>query len=467
MKWMFFRSIMALILIFYCADILAKKDQIIYGLENAEIFEGHGPAYIQAQSFLSKEKAVHYESFLESKTNYPVKITHEVKFNVVTIGPIASAAEVRKTARKITKSDRVKFSHKNTALNHKEMVVPSSSPAAQSVNNAPINLAVNTTPTSLSVHSPEGETPDSEFQLTQNASDGLAIEKEGPASPELEFTETPVANTTTSKNGISSDTNFALHNGDLSSPDDEFSSSVTESSSTSTDTHSAYQSSFIATIGGGQQHQNFASSTTINNNSGFTPPYDQDIYSTQENHQPIADAFFGLHGQREKRWLSGYSAGLFYQHLFTSNIGDTITQYSDPEFVNYNYDWDVSSDVLLSMLKVNVFRVSKISPYVLGGLGIAFNRSSDYQEYPINGIVGSRITPNFASHTTSQFAYSAGGGIDFQFWPQLIFSAEYQYQDLGKIRTGSGVGLWSGQSLNLDSYHVNAFLLNASFLFGK
>jgi opacity protein-like surface antigen len=451
MKWIFYKSIIPLIMMVFCATAFSKN--IIYGLKTAEDFKSSskGDFYIQAESFLSKSRADQYKNRISSETDYPVQITRRTKFNEIMIGPIASAAEVRKTAQAILESNQSSPHHKSHIQAKTSRVNPQS-PAK------PITLATNqisaTPGGEIPVSTPEAEAPDDEFFTSASTA----------TSSKMAVTE---KNSSDISSDITPDNEFMTSE---SSPDDEFSSSMdtTSTSSTATDTKNpaAYQSSFIATVGGGQQSQHFNSSTTVNNNSGFPAPYDQDIYTTEEDHQPVFAAFFGLHGQRDKLWLPGYSSGLFYQHLFTSNIGGTITQYSDPAFSNYNYDWDVSSDLLLGLLKINVFKVSTVSPYVLGGLGIAFNRSSDYQETPFLG-VDPRVTPNFASHTTGQLAYSAGGGIDFQFWPQLIFSAEYQYQNLGHISTGSGTYAWSGQSLSLDSYHVNTFLVNASFLFGK
>lgn len=226
-------------------------------------------------------------------------------------------------------------------------------------------------------------------------------------------------------------------------------------------------SAWFVTVGGGNEYPHFKSSMTVNNDSEAPAPYDQDIYSTNESSQALAAFTIGRRFQRESQWLPAVSLGLTYQHLFSTNVGDTVMQYSEPEFTNYSYGWDVSSNVWLASLKVNLIEYHKVSPYLTGGLGASLNTASNYSETPLAGLTATRVSPGFSSNTVTQFAYMVGAGVDYEIAPQILLSAEYQYKDLGNVRSGTGSAEWSDQSLNLGTLHSSAVLFNMSYLIDK
>lgn len=202
----------------------------------------------------------------------------------------------------------------------------------------------------------------------------------------------------------------------------------------------------------------------VHNGSDYPEPFNKDQFSLEQNSQVFVGVGGGYRWERDSQWLPAYSLGLRYKHIFLKDFGNTITQYSKPEFTNYNYDWNIYSDVLLASTKLNLFQYSLASPYVGGGLGVAFNRASSYQETALPGITP-RVSPAFTNHTSSQFAYNLGAGVDFRLTRQFILSLSYEYQDLGKISSGRGMNTWAGQKLNLDSYQSNAALLSFNYLF--
>ena len=225
---------------------------------------------------------------------------------------------------------------------------------------------------------------------------------------------------------------------------------------------------WVVSVGGGQQNPTgFYSHQTVNNGSGFSAPNNVDVYTTKSSSQPLVALSVGRRWVRESTWLPAYSVGLTYQRSFSTNVGGTITQYSNPAYLNYNYDWDISSDVVLAMLKLNLVNFHAFSPFVTAGVGGAFNRSSHYGETALPGVSSPRVSAGFASKTTTQLAYVVGAGLDYQLSPQWIISAEYQYQNLGNIALGNGSGAWAGQSLHLGTYHSNAVLVNLSYLLEK
>lgn len=222
------------------------------------------------------------------------------------------------------------------------------------------------------------------------------------------------------------------------------------------------QANWLVGIGTGEQYSHFKKNVTLNNGSNLPAPYYRDIYSTRKINRPMLDITIGKRFVRDNPWLPIFSLGLFYQHRFATNIGNTITQYSLPEFNNYQYRWDVSSNLLLAFLKLNLFECGKFSPYIFGGAGTAFHHSH-YRETALPGVTA-RLSPRFSTKTSTRAAYGLGGGLDFQFAKQAIFSVEYQYQDIGVVATGKGKSTWHGKSLHMGPSYANTLLFNLSYL---
>lgn len=218
-------------------------------------------------------------------------------------------------------------------------------------------------------------------------------------------------------------------------------------------------------IGSGAEFPLASANMYVKNGSFYPPPFDTDIYSATQNASASAllNATVGRRWTRESKWFPAYSLGLFYQHSFTGNAGGTVTQYSDPEFTNYNYHWNPSSDILLASIKLNLYDKNQFSPYVTAGLGGAFNQSH-YNETALPDVTP-RISPDF-SGSSNQFAYNAGAGLDFRATNHLIINVGYLYQNLGNI-SGKGKGTWSSTSLNIGSYGLNEVVVGGTYLFNK
>jgi opacity protein-like surface antigen len=205
---------------------------------------------------------------------------------------------------------------------------------------------------------------------------------------------------------------------------------------------------------------------TVNNGTGFPAPADLDSYSTNTRWGGTIGLGGGYRWARDERWLPAVSVGLRYEHLFATNIGQQITQFSAPEFTNYNYTLNIASDVLLFATKINLVQIGQFSPFINGGVGISFNRVSNYSETPLADVTA-RDGAGFANNSSHGFAYSIGAGLDWQVQSQLIMSLNYEFQGLGSINTKSGVNTWSATHLHSGTYQSNNVLLTMSYLFDK
>jgi opacity protein-like surface antigen len=205
---------------------------------------------------------------------------------------------------------------------------------------------------------------------------------------------------------------------------------------------------------------------TVNNGTGFPGAAGFDTYSTNTRWGGSIGLGTGYRWDGDYRWLPSYSLGLRYQHLFASNIGQQITQFSTPGFTNYNYSLNVASDVVMIATKVDLVRLGQLLPFVNAGIGISFNRVSNYNEIPLAGVTP-RDFPGFANNSSHGLAYVIGAGLDWQVHPQLIMSVNYEFQGLGSINTRDGINSWSGSHLHSGTYQSNNVLLSMSYLLGK
>ncbi|KGP63492.1 hypothetical protein EP47_05780 [Legionella norrlandica] len=163
--------------------------------------------------------------------------------------------------------------------------------------------------------------------------------------------------------------------------------------------------------------------------------------------------------------IPAISLGIHYSHFLKTHINGQIIQYSLPEFTNYDYQWKVVSDLVLATSKMNVFRWKNLMPFVQGGLGISSNRTSQYYEIALPNVTP-RISPNFTNHTTTVLAYQFGAGLDWEINPQWLISLGYEYSDLGRFRSGSGLDSWSTETLYSANLTSNAAILALTYQFG-
>lgn len=223
---------------------------------------------------------------------------------------------------------------------------------------------------------------------------------------------------------------------------------------------------WFLSLGAGVQSPQWHDLMKVNNDSGFAAPYNKDLYSTKNQSKAVIALSLGRRWQRDYFWFPSYSFGVFWQYFFRTHIGNTSTVFSDRQFTNYKYKLDLTANLLLASAKLNLVHYGKFSPYINGGIGSSFNRTSDYTEKVLTEIEP-RMSPRFAKFSTSEFAYHIGAGLDFQCTTKLLISLGYIYQDLGQISTGSGKDIWANQSLSPGSYHSNELLVSVSYLFEK
>ena len=210
------------------------------------------------------------------------------------------------------------------------------------------------------------------------------------------------------------------------------------------------------------------SSDSVDNGSNFASPYNMDFYSTKKTSQGFASIGAGYFWTQGTTWFSAFGLGLRYRYMIPQNIGGQVTQYTLPEFTNYNYQLKIASNTLTAQTKLNFIDFKMLAPYVSAGLGLAINNAEVYSETALPSVT-SRISPGFGSKTNNNFTYNFGVGLDLKmnraFNQQLVLSLGYEYQNLGKIKSSNGVSTWSNTSLNLGTYVTNLWVVGLAYLY--
>jgi len=201
----------------------------------------------------------------------------------------------------------------------------------------------------------------------------------------------------------------------------------------------------------------------IKNGSQFQPPYKADAFANNDwKKQLIAGAEVGRYWKRVTHFIPAYSLALRYQYLAPANLSGTLTQYSASSYTNYNYTWKYLSNLVLLFGKVELIDWSFLKPYISLGLGVAINTNSNYSETVISPVTP-RLSPNFAKTSNNNLAYTLGIGFNFPIHTLFFLSLGYEYQNLGKIRSGFGVDTWSNSRLSFGNYESNNLLFSLNY----
>lgn len=130
-----------------------------------------------------------------------------------------------------------------------------------------------------------------------------------------------------------------------------------------------------------------------------------------------------------------------------------VYQYSNPDFYNLNYDYKIQIQQLMCEGKFLTTFNTIYHPYLSGGIGASFNRSHKYHETPIHSYAVADYP--FASLTQSNFAYSAGVGLDIEISSKWRVGGGYEYSNLGTVKLGNSPA-------QITSEHVSSGIINAS-----
>ncbi|MDP3560419.1 MAG: outer membrane beta-barrel protein [Legionellaceae bacterium] len=143
--------------------------------------------------------------------------------------------------------------------------------------------------------------------------------------------------------------------------------------------------------------------------------------------------FIGSEVKRSSSW--GLIVGLGYYQPTRLSTKGTLTQGADLESDNaYNYRYQTQSQQLLVEGKLYWIAKERIQPFVMLGIGPAWNKTSHYQT---NVPPFLEFTPEFSSHTQTNFTYAVGSGVDVSLTQAFRVGVGYRFTDVGSANTGS------------------------------
>lgn len=119
----------------------------------------------------------------------------------------------------------------------------------------------------------------------------------------------------------------------------------------------------------------------------------------------------------------GYKAGWFRADITADWSPDAhFTATNDP--VLGNYTGKITSGTVLANGYLDLGTWSGFSPYVGGGLGVAYLRTSNFSSAAFPGVV-------FTGLNTTGLAWAGMAGIAYSLAPNLVADFGYRYLDLG------------------------------------
>lgn len=205
----------------------------------------------------------------------------------------------------------------------------------------------------------------------------------------------------------------------------------------------------------------------INNGAPYSAPYSFDQYTVNSNKGLALSGLIGYQWKSsDQGWFPAHAFALRYQHSFPQTIKGSILQYSLPAFNNYTYTWQATSDYLSTYARAELYRGARFIPFLDGGIGWAMNRANRFSD-AARPEVSPRLSPGFASNTEHNFAYNVGAGLAFLLMPQCTLSLQYEFQNLGSLKSGRGSDLWDGEALNAGDYKLNMITLGFNYYFDK
>lgn len=160
-------------------------------------------------------------------------------------------------------------------------------------------------------------------------------------------------------------------------------------------------------------------------------------YSTHKVTQSssLLDGFLGAECNLFPKWA--LQIGADYNQAASFNAQGTLTQGADVQSQDiYHYNYRIISKQLLLEGKLLYTAHEKYHPYLLVGIGSAFNRAYNYYTNVPPFIAFTRMYQN---KSTSSFSYAIGVGIDIDITSHMRVGGGYRFADLGKTKLGNAV----------------------------
>lgn len=158
-------------------------------------------------------------------------------------------------------------------------------------------------------------------------------------------------------------------------------------------------------------------------------------------------------------------AGLDYSQTSPYNAKGTLVQGADANSADtWQYHYSFFTRQLLFEGKLLYTVNNLFHPYVLVGLGAAFNKAYNYSTNAPPKVTHTRMYQN--NDDADSFSYALGAGIDVDISSKVRFGIGYRFSNLGTVKLGNATinGKSVGGTLNQNSLYTNALLAQLTWL---
>ncbi len=216
----------------------------------------------------------------------------------------------------------------------------------------------------------------------------------------------------------------------------------------------------------------FANSTNLNlilgaafsqlSNKRYVSPVTGLINSYAADESVKTRTFYGLGAEYDFDHLSAqpitFGLGLSLYYMNPRNINGIETPGVNillPPQDTLSYKIQTKNITVLLEPKL-VYTAFDVQPYVLGGLGYAWNTLTNFSEGRVPGSLAAPSTSPYSNHTQTKFAYEAGLGLQYALKEYknnqaILLHLEYRYLNLGQSRLGSAFAQTTNQHITMNN----------------
>lgn len=206
-----------------------------------------------------------------------------------------------------------------------------------------------------------------------------------------------------------------------------------------------------------------ASVSQLGQSQSFTP-LDLCQYSYEPQGSKTNTVWGGFVGSEVRRSLLWEAVvGLSYYQLANLSTTGTLIQGADSESNSvYGYSYQTQSQQLLAEGKLYWIVKENVRPFLMVGIGAAFNKTTHYQT---NVPPFFEFTPMFFDRSQTSFTYTVGSGVDVNLTNSFRIGIGYRFTDLGAAATGSAQIDTIPISNSLQQPHIYANQILAQLTF--
>lgn len=174
----------------------------------------------------------------------------------------------------------------------------------------------------------------------------------------------------------------------------------------------------------------------------------------------VGELFLGM--QHNYSEMYQWQLGMEVATTGNARLKGQIWDDAEPQFNNYNYYYKVNHTHLDLKAKLLANLGYWATPWISGGLGVGFNRASNFSNVPT--IFEAVPNSNFSANTETAFTYSLGVGLQRAISQNWFVGLGYEFSDWGKSRFGRAQGQTLNQGPSLSHLYTNGVLLRVSYV---